>query len=629
MQFIKNIKFTFLGFVLSILLPLITMIILFMAIFNYNSSHDTILDGFNKKLLAIATVSSSFIEGEKHETIAIAKEMSSFTYDEKSHTLYAFSIEPMLYRINTLKGAAIAIEGFNKKQLSTYRIYDMTNHSNQKLLYAVTYNKEVLSLNLETKQITIIKKLNFLAEGIAYFKNKLYLSSNTSLYELKNNKVHFLQKYAYPIKSLSVSNEILYGINSKNNTLFSIDTKTLLLKDNIAEKFPLENGKIYHLAVSKDYFYTGRNHLILYERNSSNSIQDDFSRLYRDETSILYQHYIEPMTEIKMALNLSYHYTFNLLYGDSENNCFYIMDVNEGNEYTPIGSYDNMSTKDLTGAENVILRNETYVSDIKLWKKWGLLKVAYAGIKNKSNEVVAVTGADIDVSIISKKTKEALILSILIGILALIIGILASYFIAMKIIRPIETLKTSALKIAAGNYGDNVLIQSPKELQELSIEFNQMSSELASTVNNNEYETLETSNENHNAKRKLSELFIKNDTDLQITGLRESHHLVGLVEYENTVYIYAIDEVCHSLLEVYKKRVIINTLLEKAILSNTLLDLSHAFKFTNLFSIDKENLKIINNLYQNFLIPIKENEQSKTIVIKDIKILITKKEKLS
>lgn len=626
MQFIKNIKFTFLGFVLSILLPLITIIVLFMAIFNYNSSYSSILDGFNKKLLAIAAVTSSFIEGEKHQSIAIPKEMSSFTYDENTSTLYAFSVESMLYRINIKKGAAINIDGFNKKKLSSYRIYDMTNHSSKKLLYAVTYNKEVLSLDLETKEIKIIKKLNFLAEGIAYFKNILYLSSNASLYGLEaNNTIHFLKKYDYPIKSLSLSNETLYGINSKNNNLFSIDTRTLILEDDIAPKFPLENGKIHHLAASKEYFYTGRSHLIMYERNSSKSIQDDFSRLYRDETSALYQHYIKPMTEIKVALDLSYHYTFNLLYGDNENNCFYIMDVNEGNEYTPIGSYDNMSTKDLTGAEDVILRNETYVSGIKLWEKWGLLKVAYAGIKNKSDQIVAVTGADIDVSIITKKTKEALVQSIFIGILALIIGLLASYYIAMKIIRPIETLKASALKIAAGNYGDNILIQSPKELQELSIEFNHMSRELASTVNN-EYDTFMTSNKENDLK--FNEFFGSNDSSIQITGMKESKYLVGVVAIANTVCIYAMDKEFNSVLEVYNKRIMLNTLLEKSIMINSLLEFSNIFKFTDLFVIDRENLKIINNICQDTITQIDNINQTKEIIIKDITISITKKDKL-
>ncbi len=485
MQFIKNIKFTFLGLVLSILLPLITIIVVFMAIYNYHTAYSTILDGFNKKLLAVSSVTASFIDGDNHQTIAIAKKMSAFTYDEKSTTLYAISSNSGIYRINTQKGGAVAIDGFDKSRLSNYIIYDITTNSDKNLLYALTYTKEILSLNLETKEIKVVKKLDFIADGIAYQNGIFYLMSSSNLYKFTiDSKPLFLKKYSQNmlLDSLSILDGKLYGINKEEHTIFYIDMQTLKLYDNIAPKFPLEDGIIHHLGVSSEYFYTGANNLILYERNSSKSFQDDFARQYRDETSPLYQQYIKPMRDIKKALNLYFHYTFNLLYGDSENNCFYIIDVNEGSDYTPIGSYDTMDTNNLAGAESVMLRNKTYVSGIKFWKNWGLLKVAYAGIKDKYGKVVAVTGTDINVDIITQKTKKALIQSILIGILALIVGILASYHIAMKIIRPIELLKASALKIAAGNYGEDISINAPKELYELSIDFNQMSSKLQSIV---------------------------------------------------------------------------------------------------------------------------------------------------
>jgi len=301
------------------------------------------------------------------------------------------------------------------------------------------------------------------------------------------------------------------------------------------------------------------------------------------------------------------------------------MDVNEGNEYTPIGSYDNMSAKDLTGAEGVILRNQSYVSDIKLWEKWGLLKVAYTGIKNELNEVVALTGADIDVSIISKKTKEALIQSIFIGILALILGILASYYIAIKIIRPIETLKASALKIAAGNYGDKVLIQSPQELQELSVEFNHMSNQLASTMNK-KYD-MSTTEKNKNLPKTQSKKTELRNVSIEIEGLKESKYVVGFVEIANTIAIYAIEPELNSILEINKKRIMMNTLLEKALISNKLSKLSKIFDFTDLFIIDTNNLKLVKNICQDDETTIQNTHQTQRISIKNTTISITKKEK--
>ncbi|MFK5975541.1 MAG: HAMP domain-containing protein, partial [Sulfurovum sp.] len=591
MQFIKNIKFTFLGLVLSVLLPLITIIVVFMAIYNYNTAYNAILDGFTKKLLAISSVTSSFIDGDKHQTIAIAKKMSAFTYDNKFTTLYALSSNLGIYTINLEKGGAIALDGFNKNRLSNYIIYDITSNSDENLLYAVTYTKEILSLNLETKEIKVVKKLDFIADGIAYQNGIFYLMSSSNLYKFAlNSEPLFLKKYSQNVllDSLSILDGKLYGINKEEHTIFYIDTQTLKFYDNIAPKFPLEDGIVHHLGVSPEYFYTGANNLILYERNSSTSFQDDFARQYRDETSPLYQQYIKPMRDIKKSLNIFYLYTFNLLYGDSNGNCNYIIDVNEGSDYDPIGSYDDMKPKELTGAESVMLRNQTYVSGLRTWDKWGLLKVAYAGIKDKYGKVVAVTGTDIDVSIITQKTKEALIQSILIGVLALIMGILASYYIAMKIIRPIELLKASALKIAAGNYGDNILIHSPKELKELSIDFNQMSSELQSTVNaNSEFNSTSLEKESLCNKR-LSKLFEIKNRYIKIDGMLESKNLIGIIENGNHLYIYSIDEVFSSSLEAGKRRIIINDILQRFISADSISEFNKLFNPKKFLVIDTD-----------------------------------------
>lgn len=73
MDILKKIKYSFLSVVLVILLPIMTLIVVVMAIMNYQQAYDSILEGFNKKLLSISSVSASFIDGADHRTIAIAK----------------------------------------------------------------------------------------------------------------------------------------------------------------------------------------------------------------------------------------------------------------------------------------------------------------------------------------------------------------------------------------------------------------------------------------------------------------------------------------------------------------------------------------------------------------------------
>ncbi len=282
--------------------------------------------------------------------------------------------------------------------------------------------------------------------------------------------------------SLNLENGLIYGVNRDLDSIFTINLKTLKYEDVKVKDFPVESSSLHMLAMNKNEFFSGSQHLMVHNRAKVSTSHEEFARLYRDETSPKYKKHIEPMTKIKVALGLTYHYTFNLLYDHPENNSFYIFDVNEGNEYTPIGSYDSMDDDDLRGAENVMLRDDSYIGDVKLWEKWGLLKVAYAGIKNKDGKVVAVTGTDVDISIIKEKTHEATVHSITIGIFALVLSILAFYYIAIKIIEPINILKLSALKIAAGKYDEKVEIKSPLELTELSSDFNYMSDQLTNRI---------------------------------------------------------------------------------------------------------------------------------------------------
>jgi len=524
MNFFKKLKLSFLSVVFIILLPITILIASGMAVINYSQSYNNILDELNKKLLTISSVTASFIDGDDHIIIAKPKQMKAFAYDNRRNKLYAIGKDNSLYFINEVAGAAIKVENIN---LQEYEINDITVNSSNSVLYAVTSSKKLLSVNLDegNPNVNLVQSLDFEVQGIAYDSNNelIYVSSNKSLYKIQDYKTVFLQKFDHNLSALNFEKGNLYGVNRNEESLFSINLKNKKYETLEIENFPVEGNNLYSLAVNEKNFYAGNKHLMIYDRKEKTTSHEDFARLYRDETSERYQKYIKPMTEIKVALNLTYHYTLNLLYGDEENNTVYIFDVNEGNEYTPIGSYDFMDHEDLMGAEDVMLRDKSYIGDVKLWEKWGLLKVAYAGIKDKEGKVVAVAGTDIDITIIKEKTHKALIYSITIGLIALVLTVLASYYIAIKIIKPIEKLKTSALKIAAGKYDEKVIIQSPSELSTLSDEFNYMSEQLTNKLKNFKTYSIEVK------ERKLSQVLCK-----KLEGLSQDKKLNIKFDTSNT-----------------------------------------------------------------------------------------------
>jgi len=615
MNFFKKLKLSFLSVVFIILLPITILIASGMAVLNYSQSYNNIIEELNKKLLTISSITASFIDGDDHVIIAEPRQMKAFAYDKRRNELYAIGEDNILYNINIVAGAAIKVQNIN---LQTYEINDITINSLNSVLYAITSKGELISVNLDNQDqsIKLVQKLDFEAHGLAIDSNtgNMYLSSNNSLFELKNYKTRELNKFENNLSSLNIENQVLYGVNRTQDSLFSINLKDLSYRKIEVSDFPVVGNSIYALAINEKNFYAGNQHLMIYDRKEKTTSHEDFARLYRDETSKMYQKYIKPMNEIKVALNLTYHYTLNLLYGDEENNTVYIFDVNEGNEYTPIGSYDFMDHEDLLGAEDVMLRDKSYIGDVKLWEKWGLLKVAYAGIKNKEGKVVAVAGTDIDITIIKAKTHKALIYSITIGLIALVLTVLASYYIAIKIIKPIEKLKTSALKIAAGKYDEKVLIESPRELSTLSNEFNYMSDQLTNKIKNFKSYSIEVKNRKLSQIlcTKLENLNASKSLEVKFDEVIEDKKVKAILLINDVYYIFCSKELISSKVEKSQQIALMTDILSRFIKQGESMS-----TFSGMFDLESfSSINMGEKIVHNFLVNSKQSFRN----LKEIKI---------
>ncbi|MBD3267693.1 HAMP domain-containing protein, partial [bacterium] len=119
-----------------------------------------------------------------------------------------------------------------------------------------------------------------------------------------------------------------------------------------------------------------------------------------------------------------------------------------------------------------------YQSEVIEWEDWGLVKTCYAPIYNAQGDVVSVAAADVDVSIISSKTRLALLQTVFIGVAAVLIAGLVAYGITLTLLRPIVALKDKTLVVAAGQYGEKVPLQGPAEIKSLCQAFNTLSTTL-------------------------------------------------------------------------------------------------------------------------------------------------------
>lgn len=601
MGYLRKLKLSFLSVVFLIFIPLVILISSTMAILNYKDLYNHILNQINNKLLSISSVTAAFIDGDDYKVVQTPRKISSFTYDKKTNTLYGVSDKNELCTIDQKLGAAKVIEDIS---LDGYELVDLSSGIDN-TLYAITKSNKLIKIDLASKKIKELKAFNIPLDGLAYesMSNSFYISSGTKLYKYEKD-IKLLKEFDTKLYSLDITADKLYGVDRQKDKIFEIDLEELSLNYFDIEDYPNETTGIYALALSGKKFYMGQSHLVVFDKKEKTLDEENFARLYRDESSPLYKKYIEPMTQIKSALNLTYHYTFNLLYGDDNHNCYYIFDVSEGNEYTPIGSYDIMDEKDLAGAEDVMYRDKAYVGSVKLWEKWGLLKVAYAGIKDSDGKVVAIAGTDVDITFIKSKTHEALVHSITIGIITLILSIIASYYIAIKILKPIEKLKTSALKIAAGNYKEKVHIHSPIELAELSTGFNHMSEQLTSEIKNFKNYSMEIKQRKINEKlhKKLFYLNSFRDSKIQVSGLEKSLRACGVILYEHKYYAWCSKDSFKTKIEASKYSAVMSDVLQKILkFEEKLLIFNEIYQLESFVVIDVNSSKITDILSDSFL----------------------------
>jgi hypothetical protein len=214
----------------------------------------------------------------------------------------------------------------------------------------------------------------------------------------------------------------------------------------------------------------------------------------------IYQGYVDPMIRIRRECNLTFLYTAIL--EPREHHLSYVLDSTQDETHSFIGSVDPSPSEQ--GVRNVWYQGAVFLSRIRHWEEWGLLKSAYVPIIDGQGAVTGIAGADVNISIIREKTRKALYTVFLIGFVFLGIGVLVAVMVSRRLIVPMQTLGQGALKAAAGSFGHQVEIENPRELRAFAERFNAASTSLKETLERrlSEAKTFES----HSKRRELIRL---------------------------------------------------------------------------------------------------------------------------
>lgn len=221
------------------------------------------------------------------------------------------------------------------------------------------------------------------------------------------------------------------------------------------------NRKLVAISTVTAAFIDGNEHREMMKLNS--------------EHSPVYLKYVRPMQRIMREQHITYLYTQIPTGG---RHIIYGLDGTVGPEHSPISSPDVSPPGEAAGIRDVYRHGIVYLSGMRHWQEWGLLESAFAPIYNRAGAITAMSGADVNISIITEKTRMALLAVTGCGLVLLLLAGFISTRAARRVTGPIGRLKTAALQVAAGHYGLQADIASPTELRTLAGSFNELSRSL-------------------------------------------------------------------------------------------------------------------------------------------------------
>lgn len=265
------------------------------------------------------------------------------------------------------------------------------------------------------------------------------------------------------------------------------------------------------------------------------------------ETSPLYLKYVGPMQRIMREKDLTYLYTqiptggANIIYG---------LDGTVGKDHSPISSADTAPPGEAEGIVGVYEHGSTYLSGMRVWQEWGLLKSAFAPIHDRQGRITAMSGADVNISIITQKTRVALLAVTGCGLILLAFAGYVSTRVARRVTEPLSRLKTAALQVAAGRYGLQADIRSPSEVRELAGAFNRLSRSLEQRLQ--DLRQVNASIEQGRRQRLLHSALQRRDLTaspapsdclrvLQLPAPHECRDASGWVRWQNQMLFWAAD----------------------------------------------------------------------------------------
>ncbi|MDH5657268.1 MAG: hypothetical protein OEZ34_15255 [Spirochaetia bacterium] len=438
------------NFLMMILMGALLPLAFLMAFLYYRELTDTVIKGFDEKLIFSTEISRKLIDPKLHKDLYSYRQAGSLAFDKKNF----YAVENLGGRI--LKSDSPSGE-FHPAGSFDVDVHDVTVYKGN-LAGSVQGENKIRILNPDLLDADEPFDLMMPHEcfGLAYDRkqNVFYCSGESAISILEEtgqitSRLPSDLNFEGGMRSLIVRNSILYALLSEEEgrakiIQFSPGAKKAKEIPVAMDDLPL--GFEFH----KNGFSVSSTRS-LYLISESGKITGQFAPVAsgNKETARFYAKTGRMLETIRKHSDLTYLYTFFL--SDDRRYIQYTIDSTQDIYHSLSGSVDSTPVEE--GIRDVWFKGESYVSGIKFWEEWGLLKSGYSPL-NYNQETAGIVGADVNISVIDKRKKTVLTWVILSTIALLFTALVLLRMMTKSFLRPIKDLHEIILQIASGKLSE-------------------------------------------------------------------------------------------------------------------------------------------------------------------------------
>ncbi len=475
--------------ILLAVVPTLVIVTLVLSLVVYDALYAQILEGFDRKLVAACSVTSSFIDGDDHASLLEPIPMHALSWDVAADRLAGADADGRVYAIDVITGEA------NPLGSAPIGRFDAWAIAGERLFLLVDDGRTLVERAWppqegETPAVRTRLGRESALMAIAWHGDRL-TGVATDLTEIHLTRQGPARRVigglppGPPVRAATWAGGKLLLLRSDETSCTIVQLSPEGRAVDSVASVRTEGGALRRaLALASDgsrVWAATREGLVEWTQPPSGETgrAEGFASGFRSRNDPLYLHYVRPMRALMRKQKLTYCYSQIVL---DESRIAYVLDASEGDDQALIGGVDVVPKEDMLATRQVMKTGQVLVGGVRRFERWGLLKVSTGPIRDSAGRVSATAGVDVNISTIREKTRTVLVQVLALGFFGLLLATAVSFALARRLTRPLQEIKAAALKVAAGRHGLAVAITRPSELRELATAFNTLSRQTRETL---------------------------------------------------------------------------------------------------------------------------------------------------